>query len=273
MKFISNYRTITVTLVILITVFVIFVFAQTQRQTESRQTSKDVRVEYKTNSLVAEDLVEIRKSKSQTERDNQVNWRTFEVKLKNNSEKPITDFSLVVKDAKTPENSTSGFRRGGMTDGWSLLPNEVDVNRFSAAPEGEVVLVVEGVLFDDGTGEGDSTELLRLRSNRAGMKLAYQEIVPLLQRSLNEKENADPISALQSLEKEVASMSVEKAPMNQKGGYHQAKQYILTELQDLRNSLSSKSKLIYISESEIKGEYTSKIAEQLARIERTIAKF
>ncbi len=273
MKFVSNYRTITVTLVILITVFVIFVFAQTQRQSESRQTSKDVRVEYKTNSLVAEDLVEIRRSKNRGDQGDPTTLRTFEVKLRNNSEKPIVYFSLVVKDATTTEKSTSGFERNGMTDEWSLLPNEVDVNRFFPASEGEVVLVVEAVLFNDGTGEGDSTELLRLRNHRAGMKLAYQEIAPLLQRSLNEKENVDPVSTLQSLEKEVASMSEEKAPMNQKRGYIQAKRYIIHQLEDLRNSLSSKSKLVYISESEIKGEYTSKIAEQLAIIERTIAKF
>lgn len=273
MKFVSNYRAIAVNLVILITVFVIFVFAQAQRQSESRQISKDVRVEYKTNSLVAEDLVEIRRSKNRGDQGDPTTLRTFEVKLKNNSDKPIVEFFLIVKDATTTEKSTSGFQRGVMTDGWLLPPNEVDVNRFSAVPEGEVVLIVAAVLFYDGTGEGDPTELLRLREYRAGMKLAYQEIVPLLQHSLNEKETVDPISAIESLEKEVASMSVEKAPMNQKRGYHQAKQYIIHQLQDLRNSLSSKSKLIYISESEIKGEYTSKIAEQLAIIERTIAKF
>lgn len=273
MKFSFSYRIITVTSVILITVFVIFVFAQNQRQAESRQTSKDVRVEYKTNSLVAEDLVEIRKSKIQSDRKDQANLRTFEVKLKNNSDKPIVEFFLIVKDVGTPEKSTSGFKRSVMTDGWLLLPNEVDVNRFTAAPEGEVVLIVAAVLFDDGTGEGDPTELLRFREYRAGRKMAYQEIVPILQRGLNKKENADPFATLQSLEKEVASLSVEKAPMNQKGGYHEAKQFIIMELQDLRNSLSSKSRAVYISESEINREYTSKIAEQLARIERTIAKF
>ena len=273
MKSVSNYRTITVTLVILITVFVIFVFAQTQRQSESRQASKDVRVEYKTNSLIAEDLVEIRRSKNRADEGDPTTLRTFEVKLRNNSDKRIVEFFLIVKDASTTEKSTSGFKRSVMTDGWLLLPGEVDVNRFSAAPEGEVVLIVAAVLFYDGTGEGDPTELLRFREYRAGMKLAYQEIVPKLQRGLNEKENIDPVSALQSLEKEVAAMSVEKAPMNQKGGYHEAKQYIIMELEDIRNSLSSKSKLVYVSESEIKGEYRSKIAEQLARIERTIAKF
>lgn len=267
MKYVLNSRSILVALVILITISVIVVFASTQYQQEFQQISKDIRVENRTQSLIVESLTEIRKP------EGQVDLRTFEVKLKNNSEKPIVNFSLIISDASTNENTTKGIERGGMTNEWSLLPNEIDVNRFSAESKGEIVLIIAAVLFDDGTGSGDSTELLRLRNIRTGIKLAYRQIVPILQRNLNQNETISSTSRIQSLKKEVASISDEKVPMNQKRGFSQAKDFFITELEDLKNKLSSKSNLVFSSESELKRIYTSEIAEQVSRLERVIAQF
>jgi len=266
-QFISS-RLIIASLFVLIMISAIFVFATNQSRKEFQLVSDDVRVDNKTKSLIVESLMEIRKQDKQTDLTNRTDYRTFEVKLKNSSEKPIVYFSLLTRDASANRNSgRSSIERGAATDEWSLLPNEVDVNRFSAAPEGEVVLTIAAVLFDDGTEEGEPDELLRLRDMRAGMKQAYQQIVPILKRNSNQNQAVDSNSAIQSLEKEIASISDENVPMNQKGGFRQAKNFFITEIKDLKTQTNNKSS------SDSSFVYSSKVAKQLARIERTIARF
>lgn len=273
MKYIPNSRITIITLVILIVVSAVIVFASTQSQQEIRQISKDIRVENKTNSLVVESIKEIRKQKRLIDSTDSVDSRTFEVKLRNNSKKPIVNFSLTINDASTNENTSYGIERGGMMGEWSLMPNEIDVNRFSAASKGEVVLTVAAVLFDDGTEEGETAELLRLRENRTGIKLAYQQIAQILRRNINLNKAVDSKSAIQTLEKELVSISDEKVPMNQKRGFRQAKDFFISELQDIKNKMNSESNRLFGSESEKNLAYSSEINEQLAKIEKAIAHF
>ncbi len=271
MKYVSKSRSVIIGLAILIAISTIVIFAATQQQSEFRQISKDIRVENKTNSLIVESLTEIRKRQNILTKADSANLRTFEITLKNNSKKPIVNFSLLLMDAQSNERTTQGVERGGMTDDWSLLPNETDVNRFSAASKGEIVLVIAAVLFDDGTEEGNPDEILRLRNIRTGIKLAYEQIVPILQQSLNESELTNSSLAIQSIEKEISSISDEKILGHQKAGFLQAKNFILSGFVDIRNNLKSKS--VYSSESEMKNIYNSEIAERLATIQRTIARF
>ncbi len=232
--------------------------------------SKDIRVENKTNSLVVESIKEIRKQKRLID---SADSRTFEIKLRNNSEKPIVNFSLTINDASTNETTSYGIERGGMTGEWSLMPNEIDVNRFSAASKGEVVLTVAAVLFDDKTEDGETSELVRLKDNRAGMKMAFQQIAQILRRNVNQNKAADSKSAIQTLEKEIVSIGDEKVPMNQKRGFRQAKDFFISELQDIKNKVNSGSNGVLSSESETNLAYSSDINEQLAKIEKAIAHF
>ncbi|HEX8638891.1 MAG TPA: hypothetical protein VF692_12560, partial [Pyrinomonadaceae bacterium] len=147
---------------ILTLISAVIVFASTESQRETRESSADIRVENKTKVLNVESLTEIRKQSRRKGSTMQDDSRTFEVKLRNDSSKPIVSFSLIIKDASSNKNSRSAIERGGMTDEWSLMPGETDVNRFSAASKGEVVLTIGAVLFDDAGGEGEATELLRL---------------------------------------------------------------------------------------------------------------
>lgn len=242
-------------------VFTIIIFTSVFVSAQSQKISKDVQVENKTNSLTVESITEIYGS------NKSISGRRFEYKLRNNSDRPVSSISFITKDSKTNANTKSGFMTGSMPDHWMTLPSEINTGMFFAAPKGEVTLIISAVLFDDGSGEGDSDDLTRLQNERAGIKLAFQHIVKILQNSLVQSENIDSISAIQSLQKEVDSLSKENIPSSYTGGFHNGRSYVKIELEDIEDKLNKTSK------TATKDVYISAIAEEIARLQRMIRAF
>jgi hypothetical protein len=110
------------------------------------------------------------------------------------------------------------------------------------------VLTIFAVMFEDGTGDGDIDDLTRLQEVRAGIKLAYQRIAPILHRAANQTKEVMSDEATQSLEGEVASISDKEVPMNLRRGFAQAKAHIGSELKELKDKLHSEPGLKYREE-------------------------
>jgi len=199
---------------------VFFVWDSVQGKNTDRVT-----VENKTTSLIVESISPL----SQT-----VETSTFEIKLKNNNEKPISIYSLRVSDELTEKDTTSGVEINGLADGWTLKPNEEHSTTFSAASKGKVLLTIAAVLFEDGTGDGDTTELTRLQEIRAGVWMAFNKIVPLLKDSVKTGPSVLTTPKIESLEKEVSQINDRDVPDNSKPGFAFARNYIGYELKDIR---------------------------------------
>jgi hypothetical protein len=89
-------------------------------------------------------------------------------------------------------------------------------------------------LLEDGSGDGDFEPLSRLKENRAGVKLAYQQIIPLLRRTSESNENPVSDAVIESLENEISvTADDQKIYINLRGGFQEAKNLILRDLREL----------------------------------------
>ena len=214
-----------------------------------------LRIENKTRSLAIESMKDLGEVQAGAQ-------NRFEVTVRNGYDKPIVTYRFRVVDSLTGKKTINAVERGGMMGDWDLPPNGADVIAFSAASEGAVVLTVAAVLFEDGTGDGNTSDLLRLQEIHAGVKTAFQKIAPILRQAANTDDSVVPDAAIQLLEDEVASINDREVPVNQRRGFAQAKDYVRLELSDLKNNLRSKPNLKH------KAEFTKK----LEKIEKALAK-
>ncbi|HWT02206.1 MAG TPA: hypothetical protein VN256_18285 [Pyrinomonadaceae bacterium] len=222
--------------------------------THGRPGADRVRVENKTRSLAVvsvNDAGAVKAGLSQ-----------FDVTVRNGSDKPVAVYSIRVEDSSTDEGTVSAVERGGLTDNWSLPPNGTDVVRVTAASGGNVVLTVYAVMFEDGAGEGDRNDLRRLHEVRAGVKLGYQRIAPILRRAAKENGTVAADAAVRVLSDEVASVSETAVPLNFRRGFVQARGFVGTELDDVKGRLRSDPSL----------RHGAEVGKKLAQIEKALAR-
>lgn len=217
-----------------------------------------VRTENKTRSLAVVSVNDLGALKAEP----QAGLSLYDVTVRNNSDKPVAVYSIRVEDSSTDAGTISAVERGGLTDNWSLPPNGTDVVRVTAASEGDVVLTVYAVMFEDGTGEGDRNELRQLHEVRAGVRLAYQRIAPILRRAAKENATVTADAAAQALGDEVASVSETAVPLNFRRGFVQARDFVGVEIDDVKGRLRSDPSL----------KHGAEINKKLEKIEKALAK-
>lgn len=223
--------------------------------TAGRRSGEDrLRVENKTRALTVESVKEVAGARQGTSR--------FEVTVRNGYDKPITVYRLRVADKETDDQTINAVERGGMAGDWSLSAGGADVTDFSSAPEGEVMLTVAAVLFEDGIGDGHSEDLLRLQEVHAGMNAAFQKIVPLLRRAVSADGPVAPDEAIRLLDDEVASIADSEVPVNQRRGFAEAKNCVRMELGGIRSELRSRPNL----------QYRTEVTKKLEQLEKALAK-
>ncbi len=208
----------------------------------------------KTRSLLVESIAELG-----TVQAGQITLRRFKITVKNGYSQPVVAYALEQQDASVGKGTTAGVETNGATVGWALAPNATDETFITASAAGEVVINVAAVLLEDGSGEGDTVRLTRLKEVRAGVKVAFQQIIPLLRRASNSNADHGSEAALQSLENEIsATVDEQTVHANLRRGFDEAKSLLLSELRELQNQARQGRKV----------EYRSEIAKIKARVER-----
>jgi hypothetical protein len=230
-KRLPGYTFIRVLLLAAITALIIIASAVVIAWATDMQNNADgLRLENKTRSLIIESVKNLGEGQGRSQ---------FAVTVRNGYDKPIVAYSIRIEDNSEDKDTISAVERGGLVDDWSLLPRATDIAHLSASSGGSIVLTIYAVMFEDGTGDGDADDLGRLQDARAGVKLAYQRIAPILRRAANANKESASDEVTQSLDAEVASISDKEVPMNSRRGFAQAKAYIRSELKDLKAKLTS----------------------------------
>lgn len=226
MKHFSRLRLPVILLVVIATITIgIGVWA-----TRKRESSDLPRIENKTRSLKVESVAEADKMQA----DPQLKVRRFTVTVRNEYDKAVVAYSFRQFDSSVRKGDRHGTETNGVTIGWALLPNETDVTRFFAPPEGDVLLVLSAVLLQDGTGDGDPEDLARLTNYRVGVKRQFQQLVPLLRQAIKEDSVAGRDRNFKSLKDKVAELPDEKTLVPGLGaGLAEGKQVVINELQEL----------------------------------------
>ncbi len=166
-------------------------------------SNNPIRIENKTKSLIVESVADDDKYPFIPPRGR----RQVRLTLRNGYSQPVSAYSFRQKDISVREKDISGFSTSGATIGWTLASNETNVRGISVAAKGEVVLILLAVMLEDGTGDGDPDELAYLKNYRAGVKKAYQEIVPMLREAAASGETVTAETSLQSLKSEIESIA------------------------------------------------------------------
>lgn len=220
-----------------------------------------LRIENKTRSLVVESVVELQL----TQIGGQKTRRTFKMMVRNGYSQPLVAYSFREQHSGVGEGSVARFETNGATNGWVLPPNSIDTTYFSAPSEGEVMITAAAVLLADGSGDGDTQALTRLREVRDGVKMAYQQIVPILRRATISTEPVAPDVAVQSLAGELSAIADEAVPPNLRRGFHEGKQFLEMNLKELESKLRSRQNLQHRSEI---AKLTARVEENLSKLER-----
>ena len=91
-------------------------------------------------------------------------------------------------------------------------------NRAQQTPDGYVPtspsdqqILIKGVVFEDGTFEGDAETAVAVRGYQAGEKMVLPRLIPLLESALNSS-NANLTEALRNLESQVSSVGSDADP-------------------------------------------------------------
>ncbi len=187
--------------------------------------------------------------------------RRLRVTVKNGYSQPVVAYAFQENHKLVGEGTTAGIETNGAVIGWVLPPNGTDPTHFALPVEGEIVITLAAVLLHDGSGDGDFEPLSRLKENRAGVKIAYQQIMPLLRRTLESNENPVSDTVLESLENEISvTADDQKIYINLRGGFNEAKDLILRDLRELRGRVHAI-------------EHRSEVSKIKARVEDLLVKF
>lgn len=208
-------------------------------------------IENKTRSLNVESV---------KESDENDELSRFEVTVKNNYDKPISVLRFRIIDDSTKKNDVNAIERGGLTDGWSLKPNETSVVKFSADKNGKVFLTIAAVLFEDGTGDGVNSDLTLLQDIREGVLLGFQKVIYVLKEETKTGELLASEAAIEELKNKVEQIDESKIPNVSKRGFATAKGFIKFEIEDLKEKIKSES------DFNVKNELLKKIDKMESRI-------
>jgi hypothetical protein len=241
MKFISK---MSVFALLILTVFGIAGFA-IWKSVQSK-TVEQVSIQNKTSSLVVESVKGLDKKNNRNE---------VEITFRNNYDKSVAAYRVRVSEEFNGETNVSAVERGGLIVGWVLRPNETKVEKFILNSEGKSHLTIAAVIFEDGTGDGEIVELNRLQEIRAGVRIAFQKIVPLLREAAKTQESFLFDTAIQPLEEKIKQLDDEDVPDNSKRGFALAQSYINLELKDIKEAAARNSNF------NAKAEFAGKLSE------------
>jgi hypothetical protein len=128
----------------------------------------------------------------------------------------------------------------------------------SAGPHRE--FTVTGVLFEDGTTDGQAISVFRLKENWVGFRDYASRILPCL-RKLPRTLAAEDETALANCETEASNWSVKGRSSDYEDGFHNAQHESLTQL----NEIKSKIRLGDFSNAAKQRDHTIKLLETFQR--------
>lgn len=103
----------------------------------------------------------------------------YYVKVRNDYDKPVAMYKLEGWDEKSGQ-PTNDSVNGTFLSKWTFKPGLTMTTIFVASTGGKVRLTTKAVIFEDGSGEGDSVAIATLQERRKGLSLGYQRLTPIL---------------------------------------------------------------------------------------------
>jgi len=136
-------------------------------------------------------------------------WVLFYVTLRNDYDRPVAVYKIDVWD-ETRAEKTGNQAGGSFLSKSTFKPGQIIQTNFLISPEGKAVLTTSAVIFEDGTGDGDTAALARLQEERRGVGMAYQKLVPILRDTLNRPDSLATRSAVLELKDKLYSVWPDK---------------------------------------------------------------
>ena len=158
----------------------------------------------------------------------------WHVVMRNVSAKPINEYVIVAGGQWVATELSIGNR--------AIWPGAEEDHEFFIPPNASPDLTIRAVMFTDGTGDGDATEVAQAQHERSELKLQLSRGLAALNRVLDatDKSYADSAMSLDDLESEFRALSIRPQTRPSQGiirgpGLYHGQQDLLNELQWLRN--------------------------------------
>ncbi len=184
----------------------------------------------------------------------------WHVVMRNVSAKPINEYVIVAGGQWVATELSIGNR--------VIWPGAEEDHEFFIPPDASPDLTIRAVMFTDGTGDGDATEVAQAQHERSELKLQLGRGLVALNRVLDatDKSYADSAMALDDLESEFRALSIRPQTRPSQGivhgpGLYHGQQDLLNELQWLRNrQIQSPNQRKYLIELRVRiGRRTSNL--------------
>jgi len=242
-------------LIIAIIVCLIAITAISSRATREQQTDTTVRVENKLHVLQIMSIRQVPLGNGMT--------RVFNLEVMNISDKAIVSYVLRNKNG-------SSITSTGASTGWSLAPGATNIDTISVNGN-EGLPILFAALLEDGTGDGDSQEVSRMRDYRAGVEKQFQRSLPILRGARNTPESARASAVLDDLQNRLSALPEEAVGPNvspgMASGIQHAKEFIIFQLKPLKNKLKDSNGINLQTVQTDVGELLTHIEEAQAKLQ------
>lgn len=161
--------------------------------------------------------------------DSKVENGNFRITLKNRSNRNITSYELSLGGGKSIQTELL-YTNEVITPGQTFIEDfPVDDHLIRDG------FAIVAVVFEDGTGNGDSRVIRQITDIRYGEKLQYQRSLPLLEQAINASDNSLP-ETLDWLPSQLSTPenSDSNLPPYVKSGIQNAKNHLLQELKTVK---------------------------------------
>ncbi len=241
---------------IFLLIFVVLVISGVSlwNSVQSKNLEK-VSVENETSSLEIESIRELKQQNQ--------NQDVIEVLVKNISKKNITTLRFRQIGEFDDKNEIHAVERGGLEISWSLKPNETHAEKFIISSKEKVKIIIAAVSFDDGTGNGNRADLIKLQENRVGVMAGYFKIAGTIREYLNSGEMFTSNEAIESLKEKIQKLDNKDVPQNSKSGFRLVIDYLVIELEDMKKQENTISNL----------DNKQTILDKLTKIDLLLTKF
>jgi hypothetical protein len=154
----------------------------------------------------------------------------YQVTLRNDYDKSIVAFEL-------------GAGRGRMTrdlihKNETIKPGASHTEYYGYEPVLDTKpLTLFGVVFEDGSGAGESDSVKAIKDMRLGAKMRLAQFAPILEGALESAKAGSPrvLDRLLSKTNALTADAVDGLPSNVKFGFHNEKQRLLSEIQQIKS--------------------------------------
>jgi hypothetical protein len=187
----------------------------------------------------------------------------YDITVRNDYDRPIEVYKLEGWDETTGE-PTNESPAGTFLTRWTIEPDQQIPAIFIGKTGGRTKLVVEAVIFDDGSADGDPAIVAELHQQRQGAAVAYRKLIPLLREAIKTNDAEMTTKQIAVLIKQIENIGPDNNfPEIAGRGFSSAKSYLSIFLR----------RMIYSGDPDAGSDFCEALRKRIVEMESGLQRF